>query len=353
MSGNNFSESALVVPTIRTNSIKAFLEKWRGKGGWKHIVIIEDNDEKTISLQGLFEEPYPKIHHISHKEIQEDLKDPELYKIFSRRDSAIKCYGFYYAVKKLGVEFVVVLDDDCFPLEYKMPFDTLYHENMKFPIWRSSVRDFVPRGVPYKDTGTEEIHTPLHMGLWTENPDLDAVTELSNIRSNCEMKLSPPVTNEIIPQWQLFPFCGMNFAFESYLLPIMYFPKMGEGSPYSRFDDIWFGIMAKKILDLQRLPVSIGNPLVHHSKASNPFTNLIKESKGIKSNEIFWRIVDSFTPTDEGGDLHSLYLGLALHIKECTDDTYLINSNDEQGKEFLNYLLNLSNNMILWLKLCE
>jgi reversibly glycosylated polypeptide / UDP-arabinopyranose mutase len=74
---------------------------------------------------------------------------------------------------------------------------------------------------------------------------------------------------------------------------LAYFPLMGQDQPYSRFDDIWFGIIFKKIIDHLGWNVSVGEPFVSHQKASNVFTNLKKEAPGIETNEIFWEFIDS------------------------------------------------------------
>jgi reversibly glycosylated polypeptide/UDP-arabinopyranose mutase len=76
-----------------------------------------------------------------------------------------------------------------------------------------------------------------------------------------------------------------------------YFPLMGEGQPYRRFDDIWFGIIFKKICDHLNYYITCGHPFIEHRKASHPLVNLVKEAPGIKMNETFWQIVDKIELT--------------------------------------------------------
>jgi hypothetical protein len=95
-----------------------------------------------------------------------------------------------------------------------------------------------------------------------------------------------------MPRNQYFPFCGMNFAFTSDVTPLTYFPLMGMNSPYGRFDDIWFGIICKKVCDHLDYHIACGKPYIFHSKASDAFNNLVKEAPGIKFNENFWEIID-------------------------------------------------------------
>ena len=41
----------------------------------------------------------------------------------------------------------------------------------------------------------------------------------------------------------------MSLAFRIEALPLMYLPLMGEGQPYDRFDNIWGGVIAKRVCD--------------------------------------------------------------------------------------------------------
>ena len=76
----------------------------------------------------------------------------------------------------------------------------------------------------------------------------------------------------------------------------MYFPPMGYDEKgnrwgYDRFDDIWAGIFAKKIIDHLGYAVVNGSPFVEHKKASNVNENFKKEANGIKTNETLYKKV--------------------------------------------------------------
>jgi len=45
---------------------------------------------------------------------------------------------------------------------------------------------------------------------------------------------------------------------------------MGEGQPYRRFDDIWFGVIAKRICDHLGWSIAVGDPHVHHGRCPTP-----------------------------------------------------------------------------------
>jgi hypothetical protein len=96
----------------------------------------------------------------------------------------------------------------------------------------------------------------------------------------------------VVPRGSYFPMSGMNLAFRTSFAPAMWFPLMGRGWPFDRFDDIWGGVLAKKVADHLDLAMVSGAPTVHHRRASNVFANLKKEAAGIEANETFWRAVD-------------------------------------------------------------
>jgi len=113
------------------------------------------------------------------------------------------------------------------------------------------------------------------------------------------------------------PISTMNLAFRAEALALMYLPLMGQNSPYDRFDDIWGGIIAKKVCDRLGWHIAIGEPIVQHNRASNPFTNLVKEAAGIGRNETFWEEVDERElHCDTAGEC---MLELAEHFCESDD----------------------------------
>lgn len=270
-------KTALVVPTIRKESIVEFLQSW-GNQDWD-IIIVEDNPESTFRASNV-------SYHFSWKEIDEMLGKDSW--IISRRDSAIRSFGFYYAYKE-GYEKIVTLDDDCAPINSPHQFYEEHLENLNnFSQWAHSVPGQRTRGFPYGTTGTNH-NVKVSMGLWENVPDYDAVQELSGNNP----KLVLPTESRLMPNGQYFPFCGMNVCFEREVAPLMYFPLQGEGYPYRRFDDIWCGVILKKICDHLGWQIAVGPPHINHTRASNVFVNLEKEAPGIGFHDTFWKTVDS------------------------------------------------------------
>ena len=272
--------NVLVVPTIR-ESIYKFLQAWRSPI-WDEIVIIEDNPNKTFDLHD--------VHHFSWKEIEEDLGNDAW--IISRRDSAIRSYGFLKAYQ-LGAENIFTLDDDCYPTMSVESFVSKHIDNItNTPRWTETA-GCRTRGIPYDNLGTLP-NVVISVGLWTGVPDYDSIQMFSDNTTD----FKPPSGNRIMPYGQYFPLCGMNFAHQSRATPLCYFPLMGEGYMYRRFDDIWFGIIAKKICDHLGWSISVGEPHIHHTKESNKFSNLEREASGIRANEDFWMTIDNIKLTE-------------------------------------------------------
>ena len=146
--------------------------------------------------------------------------------------------------------------------------------------------DFV-RGYPF--SLREGVPTAVSHGLWLNVPDYDAPTQMVKPLERNTRYVDMVQT---IPKGILFPMCGMNLAFDRSLVgPAMYFGLMGEGWPIGRYDDMFAGWCTKVITDHLALGVKTGLPYIWHSKASNPFTNLKKEYKGI-----FWQARYSLLP---------------------------------------------------------
>lgn len=279
----------VVVPTIREPD---FLDDWKDQFDRPDLAIIicEDRPEKSVRV--------PKIggaqYHFSWKEIDADLGKDSW--IISRKVSAIRNYGFLQAVR-LGAEFILTLDDDCYPVKGHNWVD-LHLANLQLSTparWTNTnpdARHMYTRGMPYLNRIEQPVM--LSHGLWTNVLDHDAPTHLQSLQFRSEFAEH---FLQIIPNGAYFPLCSMNFAFRAELAPLMFFPLMGEDNKgnkwgFDRFDDIWAGIFAKKVMDHLGLGVVSGAPMVEHRKASDSFVNLQKEAAGISVNEVLWQAVD-------------------------------------------------------------
>lgn len=270
---------ALIIPTIR--QIDEWYKAWKPQLKDIQLYIIEDKKEKTIKVP-------EECKHYSWKEIDEDLKDKSW--IISRHNSGIRSYGFYKAYKDKA-DIIITMDDDCFPINGDELNRHILNLKSKGCIsWYNPLEQGYSRGFPYDIRGNE-AQIVLSHGLWKGVPDLDAPTSF-----NPKQLVS---RHGVVPRHAYFPMCIMNVAFNSCLVPAMYQLLMGANFEYDRFDDIWSGIIVKKIIDHIGNGVYSGYPHILHKRASNKFDNLIKEAKGIKENENFWKEIDKIQLTEK------------------------------------------------------
>jgi reversibly glycosylated polypeptide / UDP-arabinopyranose mutase len=270
--------TALVIPCCRAVQLASFLDAWASETFWDALIVVEDGPTRTFATA--------TPHHYSWEEIDAELQDTAW--VISRRDSAIRSFGFWKAYQ-LGYEHVVTLDDDCHPLPDEDFLAGHLQALHATPQWTESVPRLRTRGLPYADRGVL-ADVMLNMGLWTGVPDFDAPQQLVQ---GTVTDFTPPDESRVLPRGQYVPICGMNLCFRRAFAPLAYFPLQGEGWPYRRFDDIWFGVTAKKICDHLGWNITLGRPWVRHTRASDVYQNLVKEAPGIGFNERFWRVIDA------------------------------------------------------------
>lgn len=256
---------AIVVPTIRPESLKKFLKAWSGFSGL--LIVVWDGEKPTLEVGGA---------KLTIKQIMG--KDDDL--IYNFNDG-VRNLGFAFIAKFLPeVETIITLDDDVEPFGNTIK-DHLDALNQKVPVsWLSTATEYT-RGFPYGIR--EEAEVVLSHGVWEGIKDYDAPTQL--VRGNPDAEFYKGV----IPKGIYYPMCGMNVAFKRKMLPYMYFAPMGLRVGLDRFADIWLGITNKRVIDRNGWAVVSGYAKVHHKKASNVYKNLQKEARAIELNEGFWK----------------------------------------------------------------
>jgi reversibly glycosylated polypeptide len=292
--------TCVVVPTIREKSAQEFLEAWEKEftfnervlhetpnskttaADLRHVIIVEDNPERSFQLPDW-------VTHVSWKEIDADLKDDAW--IIPRRTGAIRNYGNLLASRIPGLDMIVNLDDDCMPdgprfldthwLALDTPGDSLPMFDTMESLGFGGCK---PRGYP-KHTGS--ARTVLNHGLWNGVPDIDGETQLET--GLTEVNFAPQ--SRQVPTGVLFPMSAMNIAFRPELLPAMYNLPMGQGQPFHRFDDIWCGLIMKKVCDAMGWSVRSGSPCIRHVRASDAKRNAELEAPGIVENEKAWKFL--------------------------------------------------------------
>lgn len=282
-------KAAVVVPTIREECLKRWLDEWRDDLADARVIVVEDNPDRSFAVPG-------DVEHYCWRDIDGDLGEKAW--IIPRRTSAVRSYGFWKAWQG-GAEVIWTTDDDCYPEEpWRGRYLARLRAILRSQVGQGSWHDTIagrgmppPRGFPYRLRGQ---HRPVmvHHGLWSNVPDFDGLTQ----KANPDLRLPPAHGTETIPCGQFFPFCIMNVAFRAEMLPALYMLLMGQdqqGMPwgFSRFDDIWAGLFLKRITDHLGCAITSGAPSVHHSKASKADDNIRLEAAGIAAHEDFWPYV--------------------------------------------------------------
>ena len=278
------TRTALVIPSNRSVSLSAWLLAWR-PFPWDDTIVVFDDKAWDGDRDLLLHTGANLVLDWSHADDMEKEARGLVVPLFSRRDSAIRCLGFLEAVRR-GAQVVLTLDDDCLPRVGPKAFLNQHVHNLSGrDVWASTVPGMRTRGLPYR-LPRDDRPVALSMGLWSGHPDQDAACQLREPVTGFE----PPPGVRLMHPDQLFPLCGMNLAFRRELLPAMYFPFMGEGSPYARFDDIWCGLVSQTVCATLGWGVVVGEPHVRHARASDPMRNLVKEAPGVAAHEQFWRM---------------------------------------------------------------
>jgi reversibly glycosylated polypeptide/UDP-arabinopyranose mutase len=263
---------AVVVPTIRPECFKQFLIDWK-----------DLFSKYSIELIKVWDKDIPRLKHDRKEFLAEDIMGCYSDLIFGKNDG-VRNLGLAYIAQFLPeIETVIALDDDVSPCGDTIR-DHLDALKMRVPIsWLSTASEYM-RGFPYGIR--EEAEVVLSHGVWEGIKDYDAPSQLVRGNPQATFYQGP------IPKGIYYPMCGMNIAFKRKMLPYMYFAPMGYKVGLDRFADIWLGITSKRIIDKEGWAVVSGYATVRHKKASNVFTNLQKEAKGISLNEGFWQGIE-------------------------------------------------------------
>ena len=255
-----------------------------------------------------------------HDDIKKDLgKDAW---IIPTQSSACRSYG-YYKAWQMQATHIYTLDNDCYPDGSE--FIRGHTKNLERQVtldWVSSTNAFdYTRGFPYEIRDTSPVG--VSHGLWSNVPDLDAATSLHN--PNVRFAASQYNDYLVIPRNNFYPMCGMNLAWRPELTPIMYFGIFGPDWGFDQYDDIWAGVLAKKVCDHLGIAHVSGYPSVEHRKQSNVYINLQKQAPGLQMNENFWK------------EVQAIQLN-TLHPSELVDPNYSARFVAEFYRELINKL---------------
>lgn len=293
-------------------------------------------------------------------------KFPDLMGIIPYNSDNRRNIGYLLAVER-GADIIISLDDD----NYVMDGDFLEAHrcvgstnelraatssngwfNLCSLLETEPAMRIYPRGFPYsKRWGDDARFTTdtgrvvLNAGLWLGDPDVDAVTRLSQpvtavgLNSHRVM-LSPGTFTAINTQ---------NTAFHKDILPCYYYIEMGaiiNGTKLDRYGDIWAGFFALKVINHMNDRVTIGAPCtLHRRNKHNLLKDLQDELWGMLLTDQVAPIIESLSLA--GTTYEETYIDLAEKLKGA------VISRDDFSQEVKDYLIGVTKAMKIWVDVCK
>jgi hypothetical protein len=279
----------------------------------------------------------------------------------------------YLRALELGANVIVTVDDDNYPRDASWLSEhlsilgttgvlpTVSSKNgivnpchiLKFD--HSNLRVY-SRGYPFSrlfcDTFDVEYRAggraALNMGLWTMSLDVDAYTNIlyPNLKS-LGIKEGYHRRYALAPN-NYMPVNTQNTSFIRELIPAFYDVLMDtdiHGVRLDRYDDIWAGLFALKLIHILGYRATFGVPLTEHKRNKHDYvSDLRSELFGMTLNDIIHEIV--MKVDIQAKNFADGYLELAdvlmNEVKRFVND-----------EEVLNYFSKLTEAMRIWVDLVE
>jgi len=279
----------------------------------------------------------------------------------------------YLRALELGSDVIVTIDDDNYPgssnwlLEHLNPLyassalPTISSKNkiinpcriLKFNYPNLKIYS---RGYPFFELFCDTFDVEfisggkiaLNLGLWTKSPDVDAYTNLLysdleslGIREEFQKRYALALNNYM-------PINTQNTAFIRELTPVFYDVLMDtsiHGIRLDRYDDIWAGLFALKLIHKLNYRATFGIPLAVHRRNKHDYISDLKsELIGMSLNNVVHKIVmnaDIQSKNFIDGYLELAHI-LANEIRKFITD-----------EETLSYFSRLTEAMKIWIDLVE
>jgi len=301
------------------------------------------------------------------------------WEIIPHRTDACRSFGYIIAALK-GADVIITYDDDNWAFSLtESDFDYLgahdivnsYYEGIEVSStngWFNTISMLITmppnriyaRGYPYSKRSSDQYkYKPsggkvlLNVGLWTGNPDVDAITVLNEGSMN-----GLPVTRAgglnnykrvLLSKDTFAPLNTANTAYSMKLLPIMYDTFQGayvSELKLDRFGDIWCNLFIEKIMTRTEGRITVGIPLVEHRREPR---NTLEDFK-----KEFWGILISeklFTAIERLELQSSSYANLYQELIEGLRKNFL--KELDESPSLTRYFDRLFTSMTRWLGLVE
>jgi len=356
------------VPTLLNGYAKNFLKFKRNNLGFIVIGDLITPHEKAFQVirdlkdQGFDAEYYDVV---SQKKWLRNY--PEIAKIIPYRTDNRRNIGFLMAAEK-GANVIIAIDDDNYAIDnedfYKYhgivgktaTLQTVASTNGWFNPCTMLETDhgglIYPRGYPFSKRRKEQItftrttgQIALNMGLWTADPDADAVTHLANPTQITQM--SSEYDSLMLAPGTYAPINTQNTSFHRRTLPCYYYILMNAslgGLKIDRYGDIWSGFFVKKAIDKMAERAVVGRPLVNHRRNTHNYLKDLKsELWGMILTEEIVKWLEQLQL--ESDNYYDIYMEMSRGINSLSDSfhEYAIKK----------YLSKVSQAMSIWVGTCR
>lgn len=273
--------------------------------------------------------------------------------------------GFLAALEK-GAEVVVSIDDDNYAIADEDFFGA--HAIVGQEVTLTSVHasngwfnpcgllEFEPniavysRGYPFGKRWNDKVtfgrasgRVAVSMGLWTGDPDVDAVTRLAGPVRSLGLKARQP---SFLLENCYMPINSQNTAVHRDAMPAFYFVLQGakiDGLIMDRYGDIWAGFFLNKVVAHIGDRIAVGSPLVKHVRNRH---DLLRDLQ----NELWGMVITEYLASHiDGVPLASrTYAGSYAELAESIKGIDLYPHAAVHA-----YLMDLSEAMQIWLEVCR
>ncbi|MBI3046076.1 MAG: hypothetical protein HYY86_00815 [Candidatus Harrisonbacteria bacterium] len=301
-------KTAIVTTTINVPVLlKDYINNFK-KHGHKDTECIVVGDKKTpleakIFCKELSRKTDVPIHFFNVADQAVYLKKyPELEKHLVFNSIQRRNIGILFAYEQ-GAELIITIDDDNFFASGDfVGQNSIVGTEQKMDFIRSSTgwlnvcgflkeeknAPFYHRGFPMGKRWLKEKLSVkkkkgkivVNAGFWLGDPDIDAVTRLTNPINVLSYKRKE---NFALGKGTWSPFNSQNTALAREIIPAYFLSPM-----VGRYDDIWAAYVIKAIADYLGHYISFGNPLVYQDRnPHNYFKDFDKERDGMILSDLF------------------------------------------------------------------
>lgn len=346
---------SIVTTTINNPTLLDDYAKDCESSNYRNISFVVVGDKKTDRDAEGFVKSLSKKYPFEFKYFNPDdqdlfLKDyPKLLKFLPWNCVQRRNVGMLYAYDQ-GADVIITIDDDNFLAE---PGYIEGHKNVgsndKIPMLKTpsswinicdyledkNKREFFARGYPIserkdsrviKEENIKEKKIVVNGGLWLGDPDIDAITRLTN-----PIDVTKYIRNDnfALDNDMWCPFNSQNTAIAREAIPSYFLsPHIG------RFDDIWGSYFLKRVADHFDHVVSFGFPLVKQERNDhNLWHDLDLELFGNQNTETFVGWLRSIQPIGE--TYYDASLNLLNELNKKLNEEHQLN--DDEKNAFLKF----------------